>query len=454
MIWRKGQVFWAKYAGSVPITLASTGVAFAALAFVAIILLFRTGASTIAPKVHQPTETVDSPLATAKVEGVSEESQAHTLLVGEEVKVRRGDTLLRLLNRHGVGKNAARDLIATVRPYLAPKSLRSGDKIALLINPVNREVHGLEYLHRDQSVRVRATAQGWEAERNWIPSVKETRVIRGTVSESLYESGVEAGLTPNQIMMLAELFEYRIDFFSDFQRGDEFSVLADETRYEDGRRESGNIIAAELQAGGEPFRIFRFTGQRGRADYYDGDGRARRRAFLRAPLSFTRISSRYNPKRRHPIFRTVRPHRAIDYAAPAGTPVVALGNGRVTHAGWKGGYGKMVEISHADGYATRYAHFSRIAATIRRGTKVAQGQVVGYVGETGHATGPHLHFEMLRQGRKINFLGLRIPTTERLRGKDLQQFVKEREITLAQLLGKSTLVANGPVCSPPGPQAC
>jgi murein DD-endopeptidase MepM/ murein hydrolase activator NlpD len=114
----------------------------------------------------------------------------------------------------------------------------------------------------------------------------------------------------------------------------------------------------------------------------------------------------------------------------------------------------MVEISHADGYATRYAHFSKIAAKIRPGTKVAQGQVVGYVGETGHATGPHLHFEMLRQGRKINFLGLRIPTTEKLHGKDLRQFIREREITLAQLQGESTVVANEVHCSPPGPQAC
>ena len=160
-----------------------------------------------------------------------------------------------------------------------------------------------------------------------------------------------------------------------------------------------------------------------------------RRSFLRAPLSYVRISSPFNLRRRHPIFRTVRPHRAIDYAAPAGTPVVAVGRGRVVFSGWRNGYGNLVEIRHAGGYTSRYGHFSRIAAGIRRGVQVGQGDVVGYVGQTGHATGPHLHFEFLHNGERINFLALKIPRSERLTGIDLQRFMRARDERLALSYG-------------------
>jgi murein DD-endopeptidase MepM/ murein hydrolase activator NlpD len=165
------------------------------------------------------------------------------------------------------------------------------------------------------------------------------------------------------------------------------------------------------------------------------------RSFLRAPLSYVRISSPFNLTRRHPIFRTVRPHRAIDYAAPAGTPVVAIGGGRVAFSGWRHGYGNLVEIRHAGGYVSRYGHFSRIASGVRMGAQVNQGDVVGYVGQTGHATGPHLHFEFLRGGEKINFLSLKIPRVERLAAGDLQRFERSRDERLALLRNQQREVA-------------
>jgi murein DD-endopeptidase MepM/ murein hydrolase activator NlpD len=405
------------------------------------------GFSSIPVKLEPDLKTNAAAHIAPKIFENSEAEPAPTAPVVNDVKLRPGDTLLRLLDRYGVDNDSAQELAAAVRPYVDPKSMAAGQSVKLVVDPVNGEVRGFEYQRKGRLLRVSATAQGWEADQEKIPSVKETRVVRGAVTDSLYESALEAGLTPNQVMELAALFRYHIDFFSDIQRGDEYSVLFDETRFQNGRIESGKILAAEIQAGGVPYRIFRFTGKGAKAAYYDGDGKARLRAFLRAPLSFTRISSRYNPHRRHPIFRTVRPHRAIDYAAPAGTPVVALGNGRITFAGWKGGYGNLVEVRHTNGYATRYAHFSKIAKRIRVGRQVAQGQVVGYVGQTGHATGPHLHFEMLRKGKKINFLALRIPAKLQLSGRELQRFKKERETMLAQLEGKSTLVANSSDCS-------
>lgn len=168
------------------------------------------------------------------------------------------------------------------------------------------------------------------------------------------------------------------------------------------------------------------------------------KAFLRAPLNYSRISSPFRMDRRHPIFRTVRPHQAIDYAAPTGTPVVAVGHGQVTFAGTRGGYGQLVEIRHDNGYVSRYAHFSKIPKGIRAGKPISRGEVVGYVGQTGHATGPHLHFEMLNKGRKIDFLGLKTASSDRLSGAELQEFMALRDRKLALLQGNAAAATQSP----------
>lgn len=365
-----------------------------------------------------------------------------------DVTLRRGDTLMKILTRHGLESASAHALIEAVRPFFNPRKMRAGESFQLIVDPHTSAVQGLEYILSSVAVRVISTAEGWSAEKNEIPFIRETKLVRGTVSDNLYENGVKAGLSPLQILDLATVFEYDIDFFSDFRRGDDFAVLFEEIRYADGRRETGKVLAAEVEAGGEPFQAFYYTGKAGKSGYYNADGKAVRRAFLRAPLSYRKISSRYSLNRRHPIFRTLRPHRAIDYAAPTGTPVVAIGSGKVTFAGWQGGYGKMVEIRHSNGYETRYAHFSRIASGVRRGKQVAQGQVVGYVGETGHATGPHLHFEILRKGQKINFLALRLPPAEKLAGEDINGFFAVRDERLALLQGKAVDVVQAESDSP------
>ena len=300
----------------------------------------------------------------------------------------------------------------------------------------------MEVVLGDALLRIKATPDGWLADRHEIPFVRKTRIFRGTITDSLYQSGIEAGLAPQHVLDLARIFEYDIDFFSDFQSDDAFAVAVEELRYADGRRELGRILAAELEANDEPFDAFYFVSRDGGGTYYDSEGSLVKRPFLRAPLSYARISSPFNLKRRHPIFRTVRPHRAIDYAAPAGTPVVAIGRGRVEFSGWRDGYGNLVEIRHAGGYVSRYGHFSRIAGGIRHGVRVNQGDVIGYVGQTGHATGPHLHFEFLRGGEKINFLALKIPRIERLTGADLRRFVLARDEHLA-LLGSIEIQGKG-----------
>jgi murein DD-endopeptidase MepM/ murein hydrolase activator NlpD len=339
------------------------------------------------------------------------------------VKLRRGDTLMSVLKRFRIERPSAHALIASVRPFINPRKIKPGDNIHVVMDPGDQTVEALELVVDDNLVRINATDDGgWHAARQEIPFVRETRVVRGAIRGSLYESGIEAGLSPQHILDLAKMFEYDIDFFSDFKAEDRFTVIVEELRYADGRRVAGRVLAAELEAAEDVFDAFYYVAADGSSDYYSSNGEALRRAFLRAPLSYARISSPFNRTRLHPIFRTVRPHLAIDYAAPAGTAVIAIGKGRIEFAGWRNGYGNMVDIRHSGNYLSRYAHFSRLASQLRKGQAVDAGQVIGYVGQTGHATGPHLHFEFLRGGTKINFLDLRIPKNRQLAGADRQRF--------------------------------
>ncbi len=358
------------------------------------------------------------------------------------VTLRSGDTLMSILKRFHIAAPSAHAMIEKVRPFVNPRKIRPGDNLHVVLNAEDQSVQAMEFVVDDNLVRVKATDDGWSAERHEIPFVRETRVIRGTIKGSLYESGIEAGLSPQQILDLSKIFEYDIDFFSDFQPNDAFNVMIEQIRYVDGRLGTGRILAAELEADKDTFNAFYYVGKDGTGEYYNSNGEAQRRSFLRAPLSYVRISSPFSRNRRHPIFRTVRPHLAIDYAAPAGTPVVAIGRGRVDFIGWRNGYGNVVDIRHTGNYMSRYAHFSRFASKLRRGQTVDAGDVIGYVGQTGHATGPHLHFEFLRGGTKINFLDLRIPKTQHVARQELQRFDRLRDRQLARLHGNEERVVD------------
>src|SRR5688572_23603958 len=351
-----------------------------------------------------------------------------------DLTLRRGDTLQGALIKHGLTPASADELAKQLQPFSDPKKMRAGDTFRLLLDHRNG-IQGLEHSADGAIVRVMSTEKGWVATRQEVPFVRGSKVIRGNIRGSLFEDGVDAGLSPPEIHKLVNLFEYDIDFFSDLRRGDDFSVIFEEKQYANGQREKGKLLAAEIHAAGSPYQIFYYQGKKQKGSYYDNRGQALMKAFLRAPLNYRRISSPFRIDRSHPIFRTVRPHQAIDYAAPTGTPVVAVGDGQVTFSGTRGGYGRMVEIRHDDGYVSRYAHFSRIPKEIRVGKSISRGEVVGYVGQTGHATGPHLHFEMLKKGRKINFLDLKLASVDRLTGSELQEFLAMRERRLALLQG-------------------
>jgi murein DD-endopeptidase MepM/ murein hydrolase activator NlpD len=345
---------------------------------------------------------------------------------------RSGDNLLSALRRVALEAPLPHGLIEKIHPLLNLRKLRPENNIHVMLDEQDKTVSAMEFVVDNKLIRVKAPNEASLTERQEVPFVKESRVVQGRIKSNLYESGIDAGLSPLQILDLAKIFESDVDFFSDLHPGDDFKVIMEDRRYLDGRRAAGRILAAELEVEDQIIDAFYYE-KNGVGNYYNRKGESLRRSFLRAPLSYARISSPFSANRLNPFSRSVRPHLAIDYAAPFGTPVVAIGRGQVEFAGWRSGYGNVVDIRHSENYLSRYAHFSRLAADLRVGQWVEPGDVIGYVGQTGHATGPHLHFEFLHGERKINFLDLHTAKAQELKGADLQSFVASRDRQLALL---------------------
>ncbi|HQY36067.1 MAG TPA: peptidoglycan DD-metalloendopeptidase family protein [Pseudomonadota bacterium] len=255
----------------------------------------------------------------------------------------------------------------------------------------------------------------------------------GTITHSLFGAGEKAGLDDSVILKMAEVFGYDIDFAQDLRRGDHFAVIYDEV-YRDGERlRSGDILAATFVNGGKRYVALRHPQADGTTGYYDAEGRPLKKAFLRTPVEFSRISSRFSSARRHPILGSTRAHRGVDYAAPKGTPIRTAGNGRVIFRGWKSGYGNCVIVQHPNNVTTLYAHMSRFAPGRGVGTRVSQGEVVGYVGMTGLATAPHLHYEFRVGGVHRDPLTVPLPKAEPLGPAELLAFRRSSTPVMARL---------------------
>ena len=274
---------------------------------------------------------------------------------------------------------------------------------------------------------------------SWQPQLVsediETRVAHatGVINDSLFLSGGKAGLSDNTIMEMAAIFGWDIDFALDIRKGDQFTVIY-ETKYLDGEKiGNGKIIAAEFINQGKTYQAVRYTDAENDSQYYSPEGRSMRKAFLRTPVKFSRISSRFTKKRWHPVLKKWRSHRGVDYAAPKGTPIRATSNGKIAFKGSKGGYGKTIFIKHGKRYTTVYAHLNSYAKGMRKGKKVKQGQIIGYVGSTGLATGPHLHYEFRVNGAHRNPLTVKLPKASSLAKKYIPDFKRESQPLLAKL---------------------
>ena len=351
-----------------------------------------------------------------------------------------GETLAKLLMRRGLSGSEAANVIAAATP-IDPRRIPAGMEVEVVGDTADtqpREV--LLHLDVDRLVRVVRGDSGWTSTEERLPWTTDTLLMRGVVTSSLYEA-VEAGakdLLPSRARQelawnIADIYEYRFDMSRDLQDGDELRVLFERQVAPNGAVRIGTVLAAGLQRAGSEVQAIRMPVDNGRSKYYDQQGRSLAASFLRAPLSFRRISSSFG-RRKHPILGTFRNHQGMDYAADAGTPVRTIGDGVVVFAGQKGGYGNAIEVRHPNGFVTRYGHLRSFASGIRQGARVTIGNTIGYVGMTGLATGPHLHFEVIVNGVQRDPRGaLTQGAGPPLTGEDLALFERIRSAAVFAL---------------------
>ena len=350
-----------------------------------------------------------------------------------EYTVQRNDTLDAIFRTVGLDLSELAELRARPDIRRALDYVRPGDIITFThidgaLQSLNRQISNT------LTLQVARGEDGFAV--NYIENPLETEIVgrRAKITSSLFAAGQEAGMSPDTILTLAnKMFGWDIDFALDLREGDEFSVLY-EQEYQDGRYVSdGRVLAAEFVNAGKAHRAVWFKSQDGQVEgYFSPDGKGMRKAFLRAPLDFTRISSPFNSRRLHPILGIVRAHKGTDYAAPTGTRIWAAGDGRITFIGRKGGYGNVIQIDHGRGIRTVYGHMSRFGKSMRVGRKVSQGDTIGYVGMTGLATGPHLHYEYLVNGTQRNPAKMTMPRSE-IPAKYLTEFKTASNEAFAKL---------------------
>ena len=349
-----------------------------------------------------------------------------------EVIVGRNDTLDAIFRRMSLNKSdlAAIRALPGIRQSL--DLLKPGDAIQLKhsdgdIKELTRKVS------ETQTLNVVRQVSGFEAKMIHNPIEVRVRTATATIESSLFQAAGAADISDTVALKLANVFAWDIDFVLDIRDGDRFTAVYEQI-YQDGKYlRDGDVLAAEFVNGGRVYRAVRFVADSGSAGYYTPAGLAMRKAFLRAPVDFTRVSSAFNPHRQHPILNTIRGHMGTDYAAPTGTPVHAAGEGRVSFAGQRGGYGKAIVLTHGGDVSTLYGHLSRFARNVRAGSHVQQGDVIGYVGMSGLATGPHLHYEYLIGGVHRNPQTVQLPGAEPLRADALQRFRAQAAPLLASL---------------------
>lgn len=348
------------------------------------------------------------------------------------VTVRSGDNLSLIFEREQLSARTLDRIMAAGTDAKRLARIRPGQELRFLVVEGRVDAVRMETSHW-QTLEVRRDGENFTAQ--LIDSEIETRVHKATglITDSLYLSGQRAGLSDALLMDLIAIYAWDVDFALEVRAGDSFKVLYEEY-FRDGKRVAvGPILAAEFTNQGTSYVSVRYTSADGRSDYYSSEGMAMRKAFLRTPLNFTRISSTFSLGRRHPILNTIRAHRGVDYAAPQGTPVKAAGDGTIVYAGTKGGYGRTVVLRHGSKYSTLYAHLSRYGSSVKPGDRVQQGKVIGYVGMSGLATGPHLHYEFQVAGVHRNPLTIDLPKAEPIDSGQLSRFQQQTTPLLAQL---------------------
>jgi murein DD-endopeptidase MepM/ murein hydrolase activator NlpD len=357
--------------------------------------------------------------------------------------VKNGDNMALIFARVGLSPQELDRVMRADKGALALKRIMPGQNFTFQID--NGDLQHLVYeIDTLNTLNIRRNNDdGFVVTSNTREMESHVTNNTATITSSLFLAGQEAGLSDNLIMELAGIFGWDVDFALDIRSGDRFTLVYEELFLDGKKQRDGNIIAAEFNNRGKTYRALRYTDAKGVSDYFSPDGKSMRKAFIRTPVDFTRISSRFG-KRRHPTLNKMKNHHGVDYAAPRGTPIKAAGDGKLTFVGRKGGYGKTVMIQHGGKYGTLYAHMSRIKPGMRRGKKVRQGQTIGYVGSTGRSTGPHLHYEFRVNGVHRNPLRVRLPDAAPIHAKYKTDFLDKSRSLVAKLdeLTQTTIALN------------
>lgn len=354
-------------------------------------------------------------------------TQAIAALNWDMKQVKPGNTLAQLFQSNGLTSKEL-FLLTQTKHGKSLNQIHPGDKIGFRISDDNLDSFRLEK-SQFESYEFRLTNEGFISEHIVLEPEMADTFAQGTINSSLFESGLEAGLSNNVIMKLATIFGWDVDFALDIREGDNFSLIYQEKYLKGEKVGDGEILVARFQNKGKTYTAVRFEDDHGNGQYFTPAGLSMRKTFLRSPVDFTRISSKFNLKRKHPILHKIRAHKGVDYAARRGTPIKAAGDGKVIFAGRKGGYGRVLILKHGSAYTTLYAHLNAFGRGVRVGKRVRQGQVVAYVGSSGLASGPHLHYEFRLNGIVRDPLTVKLP-----HAKPIDKNKKERFMHYAQVM--------------------
>ena len=351
----------------------------------------------------------------------------------QELTIKSGDNLSTVFARAGLNDRDLYDLVDDNKDAKDLRSIIPGQKVAFLIDNQGK-LQELKYVKNNlESLRFTRNSVGFTSQQISLkPEVRRT-YRQGVINSSLFVAAKQAGLPNNLTMELANIFGWDVDFALDIQKGDQFKVMYEE-HYVEGRKiGTGAILSAEFTNAGKTYKAVRYTNKDGSTRYYAPDGKGMNKAFLRTPVDFARISSSFSLGRLHPVLNTIRAHKGTDYAAATGTPIRSTGDGKVIFAGRQGGYGNCIMIQHGQGYETVYGHMNNFAKGITTGSRVSQGQVIGYVGMTGLATGPHLHYEFHVNGQVRDPVTVPLPQSMGIASNEKDRFSSATQTLVAQL---------------------
>lgn len=360
-----------------------------------------------------------------------------------EVVVAKGDTLSTLFEKVGLPAASVHEVLASDKQAKQFSQLKHGQKLEFELSPEGQLISLHSKVSDVETITLTKNDKGYAFNRVTAKPTVRTAYVHGVINSSLSQSAARAGLSHSLTMDMASVFGYDVDFAQDIRQGDEFDVIYEQKVVNGKSVGNGPILSARFTNRGKTYTAVRYTNKQGNSSYYTADGNSMRKAFIRTPVDFARISSKFSMGRKHPILNKIRAHKGVDYAAPRGTPIKAAGDGKVLLAGRRGGYGNTVIIQHGNTYRTLYGHMQGFAKGVKTGGTVKQGQVIGYIGTTGLSTGPHLHYEFQVNGVHVDPLGQKLPMADPIAKAERARFLAQSQPLMARMdQEKATMLAS------------